>query len=106
MELSSGLAVLLLDLQADDTFLDLCCAPGCKLVLAGLLIGREDCSIDKVISNEIGSSNGKAIQSKENHLDGKVILNKTDHPIDKVISNRKEHPNDKVIAAKKVLVQE
>lgn len=40
MELSSGLAVLLLDLQENDAFLDVCCAPGCKLVLAGLMIGK------------------------------------------------------------------
>ena len=77
MELSSGLAVLLLDLQADDTFLDLCCAPGCKLVLAGLLIG------------------------KENHLDGKMISTKKDDSNDKVISNKKDHLIDKVISGKK-----
>ena len=46
MELSSGLAVLLLDLQASDTFLDLCCAPGCKLALAGLIIGQKGMNAD------------------------------------------------------------
>ena len=34
MELSSGVAVSLLNLQPSDHLLDLCCAPGCKLVLA------------------------------------------------------------------------
>lgn len=38
MDLSSGLAVHLLALQSGDHVLDLCCAPGGKLVLAGLLL--------------------------------------------------------------------
>lgn len=41
MDVSSGLAVNLLELSATDHVLDLCCAPGGKLVLAGLLMGRE-----------------------------------------------------------------
>ena len=41
MDIGSGLAVYLLELKSSDHVLDLCCAPGGKLVLAGLLMGRE-----------------------------------------------------------------
>lgn len=41
MDIGSGLAVSLLELKPSDHVLDLCCAPGGKLVLAGLLMGRD-----------------------------------------------------------------
>lgn len=44
MDLSSGLAVSLLDLKSSDHVLDLCCAPGGKLVLASFLQGASDFS--------------------------------------------------------------
>ena len=40
MDIGSGLAVHLLELKSSDHVLDLCCAPGGKLVLAGLFMGR------------------------------------------------------------------
>ena len=39
MDLSSGIAVGLLDLAPGEHVLDLCCAPGTKLALAALLVG-------------------------------------------------------------------
>ncbi len=39
MDLSSGMAVKYLDIREGDHILDLCCAPGTKLTLAGLLTG-------------------------------------------------------------------
>ena len=40
MELTSALAIELLELEEDDDFLDLCCAPGTKLCLAASKIGN------------------------------------------------------------------
>lgn len=44
MDLSSGFAVSLLDLRGSDHLLDLCCAPGGKLVLASFFQGPGDFS--------------------------------------------------------------
>ncbi len=41
MDIGSGLAVHFLELKSGDNVLDLCCAPGGKMVLAGLLMGRD-----------------------------------------------------------------
>lgn len=38
---SSGLAIQLLDLKPNDHILDLCCAPGLKLIYASLHLGNE-----------------------------------------------------------------
>lgn len=40
MSASSGLAVQLLEIKANDHILDLCCAPGLKLIYAGLKLGN------------------------------------------------------------------
>lgn len=42
MDLSSGLAVNLLDIKSNDHVLDLCCAPGGKLILSSFLQGASD----------------------------------------------------------------
>ena len=44
MDLSSGLAVKLLDPKSTDHVLDLCCAPGGKLILSAFLQGTSDFS--------------------------------------------------------------
>lgn len=55
MDLSSGLAVSLLDLNPSDHVLDLCCAPGGKLILASFLQG---CSTDFSKPEQIGTLTG------------------------------------------------
>ena len=42
MDLSSGLAVKLLELKSSDHVLDLCCAPGGKLILSSFLQGKSN----------------------------------------------------------------
>lgn len=42
MDLSSGLAVNLLELKSSDHILDLCCAPGGKLILSSFLQGKSN----------------------------------------------------------------
>lgn len=59
MDLNSGLAVSLLDLKPSDHVLDLCCAPGGKMVLVGLIQGpgdfREPESIGTVTGVDLSS---------------------------------------------------
>lgn len=51
MEVSSGISVFLLDIQSNDHFLDLCCAPGNKLTLASLCMKRSSGSVTGVDVN-------------------------------------------------------
>lgn len=41
IDISSGIAVLALDLEDNDQVLDLCCAPGAKLCMISNILGRE-----------------------------------------------------------------
>ena len=59
MDLSSGLAVWLLNLQPTDHVLDLCCAPGSKLILASwLLRGYVNENLDRGWDEKIGTITG------------------------------------------------
>ena len=63
MDLSSGLAVSLLNLKPTDHVLDLCCAPGGKLILSSLLQSREIEKDFMKSPEEIGTITGVDLSS-------------------------------------------